>query len=345
MQPLISIIVPAYNSAAFLPQCLDSLKDQSYRNLEFICINDGSIDGSLELLKEYAAADSRFVIIDQPNKGLSESRNAGINMAKGEYMMFVDSDDWIDTATCSIAMEAANNHDTRTVLWTYWKEYVDGKSQKVEIFDSPKYFDRKSIRNLWLRIIGPGVEDLATPQFIDSLSTAWGRIYDAEIIRRNRLKFIDTKEIGTEDLLFNVEYFKLCDSAIILTDALTHYRKYATTSLTNIHKADLPRKWQNLYRRITGIIGDDREAAMRLDNRRCCSIIGLGLNEVFSEHPRKEVTTELEAILSDKDYRSAFRQLDMSAMPLHWRLFFTSTKEGHYTLLYFLLRCIEKIIR
>ena len=94
---MISIIVPVYNTAPYLPQCLDSLVNQTYRDIEIICVNDGSTDNSPDILKAYAERDSRILVIHQENLGLSGARNKGLESARGEWVMFVDSDDWIGT--------------------------------------------------------------------------------------------------------------------------------------------------------------------------------------------------------------------------------------------------------
>ena len=93
--PLISVIIPVYNTAAYLGRCLESVLKSSYENIEVICINDGSRDNSLEILQGYAAKDSRVYVFSKENGGLSSARNAGLNLAKGEYISFVDSDDYI----------------------------------------------------------------------------------------------------------------------------------------------------------------------------------------------------------------------------------------------------------
>ena len=89
----VSVLTPVYNVERYLPECLDSLRAQTLRNIEFICINDGSTDGSLEILKRYAELDDRFVIIDKPNSGYGASMNRGLDAARGEYIGIVESDD------------------------------------------------------------------------------------------------------------------------------------------------------------------------------------------------------------------------------------------------------------
>ena len=101
---LVSIVLPVYNVEKYLPRCLDSVTGQTYKDLEIICVDDGSPDGSVEIIKRYAENDDRIVLISQKNQGLSGARNTGINAARGEYIMFLDSDDYIDAEACEVAV-------------------------------------------------------------------------------------------------------------------------------------------------------------------------------------------------------------------------------------------------
>ena len=103
----VSIIIPVYNVEKYLRECLDSAINQTLKDIEIICINDGSTDSSLEILREYQAKDDRITVIDKQNEGLSATRNLGINLAKGEYISFLDSDDFIDLDFCEKLYNAA----------------------------------------------------------------------------------------------------------------------------------------------------------------------------------------------------------------------------------------------
>ncbi len=98
---MISVIVPVYNVEKYLSKCLDSIINQTYQNLEIICVDDGSTDSSPMILEEYAKKDSRIKIITRQNGGLSAARNTGVKNATGEFVSFVDSDDWILLVCCS----------------------------------------------------------------------------------------------------------------------------------------------------------------------------------------------------------------------------------------------------
>ena len=111
----VSIIVPVYNIEKYLAKCLDSLINQTLEDIEIICVNDGSTDNSAEILNEYAQKDCRIKIINQDNAGLSAARNTGINAANGEYIGYVDSDDWIDLNFYEKLYNAAKDTDADIV--------------------------------------------------------------------------------------------------------------------------------------------------------------------------------------------------------------------------------------
>ena len=129
--PLISVIVPVYNVEEFLPKCVDSLLTQTYRNLEIILVDDGTKDNSGEICDAYAARDSRIRVIHKENGGLSSARNAGIDIAGGEYLSFVDSDDWIEPQTYEWMLELVRKYDVKLVCaGRYDVKYTSGKKTK-----------------------------------------------------------------------------------------------------------------------------------------------------------------------------------------------------------------------
>ena len=125
MEPLISAIVPVYNSEKYLRRCLDSLIGQTYRNLEIILIDDGSKDGSGTICDEYAAKDSRVVCVHQQNGGVSKARNVGLSMAQGDYINFPDSDDYLEPEAYEYLMARMKEHDCDAVNFEYYVTYAD----------------------------------------------------------------------------------------------------------------------------------------------------------------------------------------------------------------------------
>ena len=129
----VSVLTPVYNVEPYLRECLDSLESQTLREMEFICINDGSTDDSLAILKEYARRDSRFVIIDKPNSGYGASMNCGLDVARGEYVGIVESDDKASRSMFRKLYDYASKHDCDIVKSNYY-EYDGHKSTKVDVW-------------------------------------------------------------------------------------------------------------------------------------------------------------------------------------------------------------------
>ena len=125
MEPLISAIVPVYNSEKYLRRCLDSLIGQTYRNLEIILIDDGSKDGSGTICDEYAAKDSRVVCVHQQNGGVSKARNKGLSLANGDYVNFPDSDDFLEPDTFEYLMARMQEHECQAVNFETFVTYPD----------------------------------------------------------------------------------------------------------------------------------------------------------------------------------------------------------------------------
>lgn len=138
--PKVSIIVPIYNVEPYLRQCLDSLVNQTYKNIEIICVDDGSTDASSEILTEYALKSSKVRVIRQENSGLSAARNVGFSFATGKYVMYVDSDDWIDVCTCEKAVFKAEEHAADLVMWPYIREFPNHSAPKAIFQRKNLYF-------------------------------------------------------------------------------------------------------------------------------------------------------------------------------------------------------------
>ena len=128
--PIISVIIPVYNTGKYLYNCIDSIINQTYKELDIILIDDGSTDGSAEVCDEYARIDSRITVIHQQNSGVSKARNAGIRNAKGDYFHFPDSDDYIDEDCYEYCLKLMNKHGCDIVSFDYYVTYSDHEDEK-----------------------------------------------------------------------------------------------------------------------------------------------------------------------------------------------------------------------
>lgn len=343
---MISIIVPVYNVAFYLPQCLDSLVNQTYRDIEIICVNDGSTDGSLAILQEYAKKDKRIKIISRENRGISCSRNEALDMAQGEWTMFVDSDDWIDLNTCESALNLALQHQADVVMWAYVREFK--KQSLPKLYLSGTTIWEENISQLHRQIVGPINEELTRPDTLDSWGTIWGKLYRSSFIHSNSpIRFVDTKLIGSaEDVLFNITYMGRISKAVYIPETWYHYRK--GESYTSSYKADLPQKWNILYQKIKEEIqkqqlGNDFEQAYF--NRISLGIIGLGLNEMFANSSFKQKYLHIQTLLNRDIYREAIQKFPIQYFPIHWKMFFQLAKKNNSIGTMLMLLVIKKIIK
>lgn len=224
---MISVIIPVYNTARWLPQCLDSVLGQDYRAIEVILVNDASTDNSLAVCKRYAAKDSRIVLIDKPeNEGLERARRSGLAVAKGEYVMHVDSDDWLDHATVLSSMHA-KAEETQA-------DYVEIGEQRV--LDRHKWITQKNSEREELVICQPELFDKYYISFfgVNVLSVnVWGKLY-----RKSTLDKIKIHPLGLcigEDLAYNMQIFPHLEKICVSGDVGYNYRLGGMTGRYNPH--------------------------------------------------------------------------------------------------------------
>lgn len=343
--PKISIIVPIYNVAPYLRQCMDSIIQQTYPNIEIICVDDGSTDESGTIADEYAKKDSRVRVIHQENQGLSAARNAGYSRSTGEYIMYLDSDDWIDLDTCETAIDIALKYDAELVFWAYVRVYKGMESPKTLFQEDLIVFDRNAFRQLvYKTIVGLHDEFLCHPEHADTLVTAWGKLYKKETLENCGASFVNTKEIGTEDALYNIDALRNVSSAVYIRKYMNHYRKDNVNSLTKTYKPNLRMQWKTLFCRMRNSILSNEQSPdllQALNNRISLSIIGLGLNAIAC--PNRKAIAEIREILSDPDYRKAVKTLPMRYFPPHWWVFFLCCKLRLTYGVFLLLKCMERM--
>ena len=334
----LSIIIPCYNVENFVQNCTESIVMQQGFDFEMIMINDGSKDNTQQVLENLAEKDFRIKVINQQNQGLSGARNTGIEKATGEYIMFVDADDTLEPEALKTIADFFQEED----LFCFSYNRVFGTKKLPRKFNIQGKFPARFIQR---RIVGLIDAELSDPSQTDALVTAWGKIYKTEIIRKNQIQFTDTKEIGTEDALFNIQYLEHALTAQVLDMPLYNYVKINADSLTKLHKPNLFGQWKNLYTKISEIIhAKDAEFRKALNNRIALSIIGLALNETFSEKPFSSKRQKISEILHDDIYQKAYQNLEMKYFPLHWKLFFYAAKYKYATWILFLASTMNFII-
>ncbi len=219
--PKISVIVPVYNSEKFLKKSLDSIRFQTYPNLEIICIDDESTDNSLEILKEYSRTDKRFVILSKKNGGPGTARNIGITMATGEYISFIDSDDWI---LLDLYQRFVDTIKPDTDLFLFNAEaYIAGCNDIVPnvFFEMTDWKQKKEGETY-------NYADCKRP-FSRNLS-ACNRIYKTSFLKENQIYF--PEGLKFEDAYFATKCFLHAKSILITPNIFYRYRNFASKSIS-----------------------------------------------------------------------------------------------------------------
>ena len=306
MGELISIVVPVYNAELFLNKCLDSILSQTYGNIEVICVDDESSDGSLKILKDYSERDSRVKVFSKKNEGVSIARNFGIRNSTGDYFMFVDSDDWIESDTCKVAVEEMKKQDADIVMWPYIREQGDAGLKKTIFPESAVFSEKSEIVQLQRRFAGPSGEEINRPENMDSLCTVWGKLYKREVI--DGVEFDDIRSIGSyEDGLFNLNVFGKAKKVSYINNYLHHYR-WNNNSITHKYNPNLVSQRKNVYKLISDYINNlgDESFLLALDNRKCLDMLGLGINIMTKDCGAKGRMKELSEVINDDDYKMFF---------------------------------------
>ena len=345
MTRMISIIVPVYNEEKYLPQCLDSLVNQTYRDIEIICVNDGSTDGSLEILKRYAEKDERIKVVCQENQGVSESRNEGMQMAQGEWLMFVDSDDWLEQDCCERLMNVMNDYDL--LIFSYIREFKSSSAPKHVFDDQPRLFEVADIDWLYERLIAPKGKDLKEPAKLDCLSTVWGKLYRTSTVKEYDIQFPSAKVTGTlEDMVFNGRYMNHVKRAYYIPDCLYHQQKTSSASMTYTYKPYLDKKWMHVFHEIEicSVAQDRPWITAALERRKALCLFGLGLNIVFSGKGCREEHRMLDDIVCSDWYKQAASHLDTRPMPPHWRCFYGAARRRCTWAVLLMVKVINVII-
>lgn len=226
--PKVSIIVPVYNTAEFLPACLDSIVNQTYKEIEIICVNDGSEDNSLDVLTDYKNKYPQIVVIDKPNGGVSSARNSGLRAARGKYVQFMDSDDLINCKTCQNLIEEAEKFDADIVLFrkTWFSKEAPDINQELEygIEDVECYFHEETENPF---INGP------------DCNVIHNKFYKKDFLINNNLFFDERIRLG-EDSLFCWMSFIRKNTVVVDKNIYYYYRMDRGTSLMNSSPAE---KW------------------------------------------------------------------------------------------------------
>lgn len=212
MEPKVSIIVPVYNAEKGLARCVDSILNQEFRDFELILMNDGSRDRSGEICDGYARADARVVVVHKENTGVSDTRNQAIARARGTFLQFVDSDDWLTADATKLMVRAAEETGCDLVIADFYRVVGEMVSRKGDI-DTDQVIGREAF-------VGFMMENPADYYY----GVLWNKLYRREIVEAHGIR-MDAKISWCEDFLFNLEYVRYATTFYALRTPVYYYVK------------------------------------------------------------------------------------------------------------------------
>lgn len=231
MGDTVSVIIPIYNTAEYLRKCLDSVCGQTYQELEIICVDDGSTDGSGKIADEYAGNDMRIKVIHKKNGGESSARNVGLRNSTGKYIAFVDCDDWLEPEMYEKMVYAMEKESVDMVLCSYFRSTEEGccpmeneKPVSESVFDRKRLFQYVYQRDSY-RGVGAWI---------------WSKLYRRELLYSNgsMISFDETRRLGG-DTLFFIQAALNVERALYLPRAFYHYYQRGNSTMHSMDDLDL----------------------------------------------------------------------------------------------------------
>lgn len=336
----ISVIVPVYNVEKYLPRCMESLLNQTLKDIEIIMVDDGSTDRSGDLCEEYSRVDSRVKVIHKINGGLGFARNSGIDTAVGEYIAFADSDDYVSLDMYYKLYNAAVNNNADTCICGSNRVY---SNCSIGIFENPvekgKY-DKDKIKNsILINLIG-SPPDYPYDDYIGM--PVWKGIYSRKIITSNNLRFCSEREFISEDIIFQMDYYKWAECVAVIPDAL-YFHCENEFSLTTSYKPDRFKKYIILYLELikrSNAMGIHENALQRIERTfisgsRICII-----QEASNSYKigKKNALKNIKSICCDSLLQKVLTDYPIFRLPFKQRIFSFFTKYKAAGILLFLAR-------
>lgn len=329
----ISIIVPMYNAASSIERCLKSILRQSYENIEIILINDGSVDNSLEVASKLAASDSRLHIINIKNQGVSNARNIGIDTSNGDYIIFVDSDDYIDLKMIEILVDYIERYKADVVVYDPVFESVKGeyiktvtKNIQPDVLLTRNEIVSKVLPWIYGNTLGQeqAFEIAKKKQkdlYIDCYNAPWQAVYKKDLVNDIRFnKFLNIYE----DLLFNVNIYAKCQTIVYCEQAMYHYICNNSNSLATKYHDNYIEMKTLLFHLMNNNVDENllpNSLKSDLEYRIVEDLLSILINETKGKNNRKAQIQRIKKYIDDEQIKNAISNKKSKKLTLNLILF------------------------
>ena len=332
----VSVIVPIYNVEKYLDRCMQSLLNQTLNDIEIIMVDDGSPDRCPQMCDEYVKKDSRVKVVHKKNEGLGYARNSGLEVAVGEYVAFVDSDDYVDTRMYERLYLSAKENSADVVFCGFHNEVKLGRWIESNEVSEDVVWTGDAIRNFMLDMIACAPYDKMERKYQMSV---WHAIYKHSIIRDNNIRYFSERDIVSEDIPFQVDFLSLTDKVVYLKESFYYYCLNGS-SLSKSFKLEKYAGFKKLRSLLIEKLDD--EVSIQRINRLfigyCRSYVGnLALS---GRNDKKKI---LYKIVNDSIWEDIAETYKVDFLPMNSRICYFLILEKNITLLFMYSRMVSYI--
>lgn len=335
---LISVIVPIYNVEKYLRQCLDSLLVQTYKNIEVIMVDDGSPDNCGAICDEYAEKYNNFIAVHKENAGLGMARNTGMEHMSGEYVMFIDSDDYISADLIGNLYDAIKKNNVDIAKSGFYRVKDDGSIFNKRLYDDEVFEGKKAATEFLPRLIG------SSPEKKDSLEmSVWSSLYKSSHIKNNNITFPSERVLISEDMIFHIKYTQYADGACVISKGGYNYR-FNPSSLTKHYRPDkfeMCTKFHLYVKDMLAKLGYGTDTQCRLDRIYFVNTSGCIEQETVPTNGLnfKQRINNIKRICKDPTLRETIREYPVKKLGFSQKtfLFMVRNKWALALYLYFLI--------
>ncbi|MBQ8539556.1 MAG: glycosyltransferase family 2 protein [Ruminococcus sp.] len=297
---LISVIIPIYNVEPYLERCVESVRNQTYSNLEIILVDDQSPDDCPQMCDEYAQKDSRIKVIHKKNGGLGYARNSGLELINGKYVTFIDSDDWISETHIENLYNAVDRTNSDVAIGGHTSVCADGEKRVYTSNLEYRTYENEDLKeNVLFAMLG---SDLSLEYDVQISCSCCMNLYRTDVILKNNLKFNSEREAISEDMVFNLDFFNYCQKVVSVDETGYFY----FTNPKSISRRYEPKGFDRTLKFYTEInkrvekYGFRSGIGYRFD-RTFLMMIRVHIKHlVASDLPKKKKIEQIRKILNDK---------------------------------------------
>ena len=340
--PLISIIVPVFNAASTLEKCVRSVTEQTYKEIQIILVNNCSNDGSLELCQRLATKDDRIILEDLKTKGVSAARNRGVELASGEFITFIDADDWIDPNICDFFAKENTKHDYD--LFYFSAQYHNvGNSLKSFLFaENVSLLSDNQKEELQIKVFAPNSPYFEYKTNTRFLGSVWGKFYKKDVLKKHNLHFA-TETIISEDVLFNTLALDYFDRIGYTRDCFYHYTQQ-TSSAQNHYRPNSEKYFDFVIDQIQQWLTRTKKNKHFVDAANCLFVhylFGILKEDLAHKDNKLSLTqrcTDLKKILKKQKYQNILHNINKDYFSASEKILMLLMKNKLYRLTIILLR-------